>query len=99
INLAPIHLKLDTGMHRLGFEPGHLHELVAMLKANPQLYVKSIFTHLVGADEPAHDDFTHLQITRYQAMYEEIIESLNYKPLRHVLNTAGISRFPEAQMD
>ncbi|RZK49264.1 MAG: bifunctional UDP-N-acetylmuramoyl-tripeptide:D-alanyl-D-alanine ligase/alanine racemase [Pedobacter sp.] len=97
--LAPIHLKLDTGMHRLGFEQAHLPELLEILNANSQLLVKSIFTHLVGADEELHDDFTHLQLGRYQDMFEGIVQTLTYKPLRHVLNTAGISRFPEAQMD
>ncbi len=97
--LVPIHLKLDTGMHRLGFEAHHISALKALLKDNPALQVKSIFTHLVAADEAVHDDFTHLQIERYQKMYEDIITVLDDKPLRHVLNTAGIARFPKAQFD
>ncbi|MFN0292603.1 bifunctional UDP-N-acetylmuramoyl-tripeptide:D-alanyl-D-alanine ligase/alanine racemase [Pedobacter helvus] len=91
----PIHIKLDTGMHRLGFEHYHMAELTALLKNTQQLKVISIFTHLVATDDKQHDEFTKLQVTWYEQMYEALSNSLAYKPIRHVLNTSGISRWPQ----
>ncbi len=94
-----IHLKLDTGMHRLGFEPFQTGELIRLLKRYPLLVVKSVFTHLAASDSPEFDEFTHQQMARYQSMYTRIEHALGYRPLRHVLNTGGIARFPDYQMD
>ena len=95
----PIHIKLDTGMHRLGFMQHELPELINQLKQNQYVYVKSIFSHLATADEPEQDDFTRQQIECYRSMSGYIIEQLNYPVIRHLLNSPGIERFPEAQME
>lgn len=95
----PIHIKLDTGMHRLGFEEEDLPNLILLLKENPQIQIKSIFTHLAASEAPEHDDFTLQQLHLYQKMYDVIVNHLNYKPLRHALNTSGVHRFPDWQMD
>ncbi len=94
-----IHLKLDTGMHRLGFVEADLPDLLDLLRQNPQINVKSVFTHLAASEAPEHDVFTLEQLHLYQIMYERIAATLGYQPLRHALNTAGIHRFPEWQMD
>ena len=96
---APIHLKLETGMHRLGFEEGNLEELIALLQVSPQLSVRSIFSHLAASEDADHDKFSHLQARRFADMYERIAGALGYRPLRHLLNSSGIVRFPEYQMD
>lgn len=94
-----IHLDLDTGMHRLGFEKQHLLELKALINAYPQLKIASLYTHLVGADEEEHEEFSRLQLQQFTEMKTEIEAILDYKPLIHALNSAGIVRFPEFQMD
>ena len=98
-NAISIHIKLDTGMYRLGFEANDIPELIDYLKQNKQIHVKSIFSHLVGSNELQHDDFTHLQIERLSEISSQIISSLDYPVMRHILNSAGIVRFPEAQFD
>jgi alanine racemase len=94
-----IHLKLDTGMHRLGFVEEDLDTVVEWLKANPDLQVSTVFSHLAASESPAQDDFTRQQGERFTAMYEFIAAGLDYRPLRHILNSSGIVRFPEWQMD
>jgi alanine racemase len=94
-----IHLKLDTGMHRLGFVASELPVLIEILQQNPQIRIKSIFTHLAASEAPEHDDFTLEQLHLYKKMYERIAEAIGYQPLQHALNTAGVHRFPEWQMD
>ncbi|MES2418075.1 MAG: bifunctional UDP-N-acetylmuramoyl-tripeptide:D-alanyl-D-alanine ligase/alanine racemase [Bacteroidota bacterium] len=98
-NNYPVHLKLDTGMHRLGFENEDLLALCDTLKDNGQLKIVSIFTHLVASDEAIHDGFTRHQTEEFSKLYLEITKSLGYYPLQHVLNTSGITRWPNAQMD
>ncbi|KQC02177.1 bifunctional UDP-N-acetylmuramoyl-tripeptide:D-alanyl-D-alanine ligase/alanine racemase [Pedobacter sp. Hv1] len=95
----PIHLKMDTGMHRLGFEGADLPELLAVLKATDQLKVMSIFTHLVATDSHEHDDFTTQQLQKFVILYDELVAQLTYRPIQHALNTSGITRWPNAQMD
>ncbi|MFN7014725.1 MAG: alanine racemase, partial [Bacteroidia bacterium] len=95
----PIHIKLDTGMHRLGFVEKDLNELIIRLKNNKQIKIQSVFSHLAGSDESALDDFTRHQINQFQKMSAEIQSHFNYPILRHILNSAGISRFPEAQFE
>jgi Alr-MurF fusion protein len=95
----PIHLKLDTGMRRLGFEDDDINELVVRIKNNKNLLVKSVFSHLSAADEEIHDDFTRLQISSFEKMSAKIIQYLEYPIMRHILNSSGIVRFPEAQFD
>ncbi|MBP8067419.1 MAG: bifunctional UDP-N-acetylmuramoyl-tripeptide:D-alanyl-D-alanine ligase/alanine racemase, partial [Pedobacter sp.] len=94
-----IHIKLDTGMHRLGFEKEDLPQLFELLVKTNKLKVETIFTHLVGSEHLKHDDFTNFQIAEFSSLYDEITKQLEYFPLRHVLNTSGISRWPQAQLD
>lgn len=96
---SKIHLKLDTGMRRLGFEEKDLKDLVELLKNTTNIRVASVFTHLAGADEGVHDDFTQSQIRKFKSFTEHLKNDLGYDFLRHALNSAGIIRFPEAQMD
>lgn len=95
----PIHLKMDTGMHRLGFEEPDIQDLLAVLTASPQVKVVSVFSHLVGSDDEVHDDFTAYQLHRFTAMADEIGAVLKDDFIRHISNTSGISRHPEAQLD
>jgi len=96
----PIHLKLDTGMHRLGFEEGDLPDLLKLLEKNPQLKIVSVFTHLAASDNPEHDYFTNQQINLFSKIADLVQEQTKHKFLRHVLNSSGITRFPdEVQMD
>ncbi len=95
----PVHLKLDTGMHRLGFMEEELPALKELLQQRPSVRVKSVFTHLVASGDSNHDPFTREQFSRYHRMYETIVEVLSYRPWQHVLNTSGISRWREAQLD
>jgi alanine racemase len=94
----PIHIKLDTGMHRLGFSCNDLDELIAICKNNPNLIIKSIFTHLASTDEN-DKEFTEQQIVQYLEMYDFITEKLSIQPIRHVLNSHGVIYFPHHQMD
>ncbi|OKL41130.1 bifunctional UDP-N-acetylmuramoyl-tripeptide:D-alanyl-D-alanine ligase/alanine racemase [Pontibacter flavimaris] len=94
-----IHLKLDTGMHRLGFVPEDFEALFALLAQHPQVQVASTFSHLAGADEAIHNDFSQLQISRFRSMATALEERLKYKVIKHILNSAGIVRFPEHQLD
>jgi alanine racemase len=98
-NPMPIHIKLDTGMHRLGFDENEVNELIVRVKNNKQLSIKSIFSHLAGTDEPEHDDFTWHQINIFKEMSEKIRAHFSYPIIHHILNSAGISRFPDAQFD
>ena len=101
-NLAqpiPIHIKLDTGMHRLGFNEDEVNELIVRIKNNKYLKIKSVFSHLAAADEAEHDDFTKLQIKKFDEMSEKIMGHFTYPIMKHILNSAGISRFAEAQYD
>lgn len=95
----PVHLKIDTGMHRLGFEEKDIPLLVNRLKDLRSIKIQSIFSHLVATDDAEHDDFTHIQIARFQSISSRISEVLGYTPLKHILNSAGIERFSHAQFD
>ncbi|MFL5764584.1 MAG: bifunctional UDP-N-acetylmuramoyl-tripeptide:D-alanyl-D-alanine ligase/alanine racemase [Bacteroidia bacterium] len=95
----PIHLKLDTGMHRLGFEEDEVNELIVRISNNKHLTIRSVFSHLAASDEKEHDEFTWQQIKKLNAMSEKIKTHFNYPILKHILNSAGISRFPDAQFE
>lgn len=95
----PIHIKLDTGMHRLGFDEDEVNELIVRIKNNKHLTVKSVFSHLAATDESEHDDFTWQQIKRFNEMSEKIKSHFTYPIMKHILNSAGITRFPDAQFD
>ncbi len=95
----PIHLKLDTGMHRLGFDEDEINELIVRIKNNKYLIIKSVFSHLAASDESEHDDFTLIQIKKFNAMCEKIKTHFTYPIMKHILNSAGITRFPDAQFE
>ena len=94
-----IHIKLDTGMHRLGFDEADLPKLIRFIKENPQLHIASVFSHLAAAEDPYEDAYTRKQIALFQRMTDQLCAAFDYKILRHILNSAGIARFPEAQFD
>ena len=95
----PIHIKLDTGMHRLGFEQENIEALIAILKNNKSVKVKSILSHMATSDSMDNRDFALYQIHLFEKLSSKIISELNITPIRHLLNTSGISNFPEAQLD
>jgi alanine racemase len=95
----PVHIKVDTGMHRLGFIENEVNSLCTRLTEYRNLKVVSVFSHLAAADEPVHDEFTRIQIERFNKMSSKLIKALGYKVLRHILNSSGIERFAEAQYD
>ena len=95
----PIHIKLDTGMHRLGFEENTIDELIATLKGNDAVEVKSILSHLATSDDLKHRDFALSQISLFDRLSTKIMNDLHIKPIRHILNTSGISNFPDSQFD
>ncbi len=99
LNEYPIHIKLDTGMHRLGFEEADINELIIRIKNHKFLTIKSVFSHLAGTDEAEHDIFTNTQVLNFIKMRDEINGHFNYRILSHILNSAGILRFPKAQFD
>ncbi|APD07182.1 alanine racemase [Flavobacteriaceae bacterium UJ101] len=96
----PIHLKLDTGMHRLGFEESDMKQLQSFLKEHTEwLHIQSIFSHLATADVPQEKDFTLGQVQQFQTLYEKLTSTLGYQPIQHILNSSGISHFSEYQFD
>jgi len=95
----PIHIKIDSGMHRLGFESNDILKLSGWLKDAQKVKVKSIFSHLVASGEAEHDGFTQNQIKKFKLLAGHLIDALGYKPILHIANTSGISRWPDGQMD
>ncbi|WP_010421095.1 bifunctional UDP-N-acetylmuramoyl-tripeptide:D-alanyl-D-alanine ligase/alanine racemase [Anaerophaga thermohalophila] len=96
---VPVHIKIDTGMNRMGFLDREIGELVSRLKRMPALKVKSVFSHLAGSDDEAHDAFTRRQISLFKEICTRIKTTLNTDFWMHILNTGGIERFPKAQFD
>ena len=94
-----IHLKVDTGMHRLGFMPEDMEDLCRLIGENRFLHVSSVFSHLSSSEDPGDDDFTHQQVTKLNQHFDFIATRLGYKPMKHILNSAGIIRFPEYHFD
>ena len=95
----PVHIKLDTGMHRLGFMTSELQDLCDFLKTCPYVKVKSVYSHLAASEDPESDDFTLGQIKMFKENADCITSAIGYKPMYHVLNSAGIERFPQYQFD
>ena len=95
----PIHIKLDTGMHRLGFAPQNMPELIERLKRQTSVIPRSVFSHLVGSDSEQFDAFTRNQIETFEKASAELQEAFPHKILRHICNTAGIQRYPGAQFE
>lgn len=95
----PIHLKIDTGMHRLGFTREDLPALIEKLKKQNGICIQSAFSHLAASESWTFDDFTHEQITTFKEIAASIEQDCEYPIWKHILNSAGIERFPNEQMD
>ena len=96
----PVHIKLETGMNRLGFsDVDELQQVAEQIQAEEILRVQSVFSHLAGTDEPLHDAFTRKQYERFVKLAEVVTSRQKHKVIRHLLNSAGIERFPEFQLD
>lgn len=94
-----IHLKLDTGMHRLGFFPSEIPAVLEKLNGQNQVKVQSFFTHLVASGDPGQDPFTESQISTYLAAAKQLESGLGYTFIKHVANTSAIVRWPKAHLD
>ena len=99
ISNYPVHLKFDTGMHRLGFEDKDLEDLTARLKGNLSFDIKTVFSHLVASDEAIHDSFTGMQQQLFLSMANRVESVAGKKIIRHLANTSAISRLPVLQLD
>ncbi len=99
ITSYPIHIKIDTGMHRLGFQPADIPVLCKRLERQSGVMVRSVFSHLVGSDSEEFDIFTEQQAELFIKSSSELEEGLEYSIFKHILNSAGIERFPRYQMD
>jgi Alr-MurF fusion protein len=94
-----IHVKLDTGMHRLGFCQKDIETLIALLKDAQEIKIKSVFSHLAGSDVPKLDDFTREQLGAFHDIYQTLKKNLKINCVRHIANTNAIVRFPETHLD
>ena len=99
VSKYPVHIKLDTGMHRLGFNPENIEELGNKIAESPAIEVMSIFSHLAASDDPKEDAFTRHQGQLFERMSSELMSKLPNKPMRHICNSAGIVRHPDLQHD
>ncbi len=95
----PVHIKLDTGMNRLGFRPEEVSGLIDKLCELRQLKVISVFSHFAASDEATHDTFSRQQMETFSQNVEQITRAIGYDVIRHMANSAGVIRFPEAQFD
>jgi alanine racemase len=95
----PVHIKIDSGMHRLGFMPDETVELILLLKTSERLKVVSVFSHLAASENPGFDSFTRKQVEVFLKAASSIEIALGYPVMRHILNSAGIVRFPDYQFD
>jgi len=98
-SVGTVHIEVETGMQRLGFNENDWSKVLAILKNHKNIRIASVFSHLSGSDESIHDGFSKEQFERYQKSYNRLSTELNVKPLRHILNSAGILRLPDFQMD
>jgi alanine racemase len=94
-----VHVKIETGMNRLGFSESEIDELIIKLKENPLIHVQSVFTHLAASDKPEFEEFTRNQIEVFRKLGELFSENFEHKIDLHILNSAGISKFPEGFFD
>lgn len=100
IKRYPVHIKLDTGMHRSGFMPEELGDFCRLVNANRDIIdIKSMFTHFVAADDESEDQFSELQFSRFSAMADTICSQTGLNPLRHICNSVGIERLTQYQSD
>jgi alanine racemase len=93
------HFTINTGMNRLGFNPESVDALIKKIKITPNLKVQSIYTHLAASDEDEHLDFSLRQLTLFSVTAEKIEKALGITTIKHALNSAGITRFPNYQFD
>ena len=95
----PVHIKIDSGMHRLGFYQEDMPKLIARLQGQKAVRVASVFSHLAGSDEAQFDAFTHEQANYFNTCANQLQSALKYPIIKHICNTAGIERFPEYHFD
>ncbi len=96
----PVHVKIDTGMHRLGFDPvKDIDRLIESLRQQNTLLPRSVFSHFVGSDSDDFDHFSLMQYERFIKASEQLQAAFSHKILRHIDNSAGIEHFPERQLD
>ena len=95
----PVHLEIETGMNRLGFDPGDISRLGQFLNQTNSFLIKSVFSHLVASEDPSTDEFTFQQHQKFMAATNKLQEDLGYEMLKHIANSAAIIRLPELQMD
>ena len=96
----PVHIKLDTGMHRLGFDPERdIDEVIRRLKSQNAIIPRSVFSHFVGSDSDDFDRFSALQFRKFDVASQRLQAAFSHKILRHMDNSAAIEHFPERQMD
>lgn len=95
----PIHIKIDTGMHRLGFNSIQMEQLSAILKDNPFVKVKSVFSHFVVSDDLSEEEFTRKQARELKECHEVLSAGIGYTPFLHICNTTGVVNYPEYQFD
>lgn len=95
----PVHIKLDTGMHRLGFEEKETETLCKILAVSQQIKIQSVFSHLVASDDKEQDEFTKIQASSFLHMSQQIEQAIGYPFLKHIANTAAIHRHPDLQYD
>jgi alanine racemase len=96
----PVHLKVDTGMKRLGFDhPEAMNKVTEYIQNHDTMYIRSVFSHLAVSDDPGNDEFTQFQFKRFKEFCDIVTNQFDYKILRHILNSSGIERFPEMELD
>jgi alanine racemase len=100
VNNFPVHLKIDTGMKRLGFnEPEEIRGVAEYIKKHETMYIRSVFSHLAVSEDSRNDQFTIQQFNTFIEYCDLITNLFSYKILRHILNSAGIERFPDMKLD
>jgi len=100
VNNFPVHLKVDTGMKRLGFDqPEAMNKVAEYILNQDTMYIRSVFSHLAVSDDPENDQFTQLQFKRFLEFCDIVTNQFDYRILRHILNSSGIERFPGMELD
>jgi Alr-MurF fusion protein len=99
INNYPVHIKLDTGMHRLGFEAADVETLSTKLAASAQFKIQTVFSHLASSDNPAHDEFTKQQAATFTNACNLLEKNIPYPFIKHIANTSAINRHRDLQFD
>lgn len=98
-SLYPLHLKIDTGMHRLGFLEEEMASVAQFIRQHPSMHVATVFSHLVGSDDAQFNSFSKQQYETFLRCTDLLETELGYRPTRHLLNSAGIVRFPDYRLD